>query len=119
VALTGLAAGFHAVAYLPAGASERDVIGAARARAVGPYGMSTHRAGHSAEPPQLVLGFGNTGQRAIRAGIVVLGDILASPALRLRVPDSGEDGAVVAGWRPSRPRTAAAGLTSPVPVSSY
>ncbi|HEX6453907.1 MAG TPA: hypothetical protein VF060_31150 [Trebonia sp.] len=50
-----------------------------QARSVGLYGMSTHRAGHSAEPPQLVLGFGNTGQRAIRAGIAVLGDILASP----------------------------------------
>jgi GntR family transcriptional regulator / MocR family aminotransferase len=43
---------------------------------VGLYGMSTHRADRSPEPPQLVLGFGNTGQRAIQAGIAVLGDII-------------------------------------------
>jgi GntR family transcriptional regulator/MocR family aminotransferase len=78
VELTGLAAGFHAVAHLPEGASEPDVIRAARARSVGLYGMSTYRADGSAEPPQLVLGFGNTSQRAIRAGIGVLGGILAS-----------------------------------------
>ena len=79
VMLTGLAAGFHAVAHLAADASERDVIAAARARGVGVYGMSPHRADRSAKPPQLVLGFGNTGERAITAGIAVLGDILANP----------------------------------------
>jgi len=42
--------------------------------------MSTYRADHSTEPPQLVLGFGNTGQRAIQAGIAVLGDILRHPS---------------------------------------
>jgi GntR family transcriptional regulator / MocR family aminotransferase len=76
VRLTGLAAGFHAVAHLPAGATEQGVIRAARARSVGLYGMSTYRADHSPEPAQLVLGFGNTSQRAIRAGIAVLGSIL-------------------------------------------
>ncbi len=76
VRLTGLAAGFHAVAHLPAGASEQAVIRTARARSVGLYGMSSYRADHSPEPAQLVLGFGNTSQRAIRAGITVLGSIL-------------------------------------------
>jgi GntR family transcriptional regulator/MocR family aminotransferase len=76
VRLTGLAAGFHAVAHLPAGTSEAAVIGAARSRSVGLYGMSTYRADHGAEPPQLVLGFGNTGQRAIEAGVAVLGELL-------------------------------------------
>ena len=76
VRLTGLAAGFHAVAHLPADTDEQSVIAAARSRSVGLYGMSTHRADHSTEPPQLVLGFGNTGQRAIQTGIAVLGDIL-------------------------------------------
>lgn len=78
VRLTGLAAGFHAIGHLPAGAGEQDVIAAARARRVGLYGMSTHRADHSPRPPQLVLGFGNTGQRAIRLGVTVLGDIVAT-----------------------------------------
>jgi GntR family transcriptional regulator / MocR family aminotransferase len=79
VGLTGLAAGFHAIAHLPPGASEKGVIRAARARSVGLYGMSTNRADRSPEPPQLVLGFGNTSRHAIRAGIGVLGDILAQP----------------------------------------
>jgi GntR family transcriptional regulator / MocR family aminotransferase len=76
VRLTGLAAGFHAVAHLPGGTSEQAVIHAARARSVGLYGMSTYRADHSLEPAELVLGFGNTSQRAIQDGIAVLGDIL-------------------------------------------
>jgi len=74
VGLTGMAAGFHAVAHLPEGASEQGVIRAARARSVGLYGMSACRADHSAEPPQLVLGFGNTSERAIAAGVGVLGE---------------------------------------------
>jgi GntR family transcriptional regulator / MocR family aminotransferase len=78
VRLTGLAAGFHAVAHLPAGRAEREVIRAARARSVGLYGMSSHRADHAPDPPQLVLGFGNTSQSAIEAGIAVLGDILTA-----------------------------------------
>jgi GntR family transcriptional regulator/MocR family aminotransferase len=76
VRLTGLAAGFHAVAHLPAGTAEHAMIRAARSRSVGLYGMSTYRADHRPDPPQLVLGFGNTSQQAIRTGIAVLGDIL-------------------------------------------
>ena len=76
VRLTGLAAGFHAVAHLPAGTAEHTVIHEARSRSVGLYGMSTYRADHHPDPPQLVLGFGNTSQQAIRAGIAILGDIL-------------------------------------------
>ena len=40
--------------------------------------MSTYRADHAPHPPQLVLGFGNTSQRAIQSGIAVLGDILST-----------------------------------------
>jgi GntR family transcriptional regulator/MocR family aminotransferase len=76
VRLTGLAAGFHAVAHLPSGTAEQEVIQAARSRSVGLYGMSTYRADHSARPPQLVLGFGNTSQRAIQTGIALISDLL-------------------------------------------
>ncbi len=76
VTFTGLAAGFHAVAHLPAGTAEHEVIHAARERSVGLYGMSTYRADQAPRPPQLVLGFGNTKQPAIRQGIAVLGDVL-------------------------------------------
>jgi GntR family transcriptional regulator/MocR family aminotransferase len=76
VSVTGLAAGFHAVAHLPASLSEQDVIVAARARSVGLYGMAAHRSAPVAAPPQLVLGFGNLGERAIQAGIAAVGDLL-------------------------------------------
>jgi len=76
VRLSGLAAGFHAVAHLPTGTAEHDVIQQARSRAVRLYGMSTYRADHSPHPPQLVLGFGNTTQRAIQTGIALISDLL-------------------------------------------
>jgi len=76
VRLTGLAAGFHAVAHLPAGLAELEIIEAARSRSVGLYGMSTCRASQSPDPPQLILGFGNTSQRAIAAGIALIADLL-------------------------------------------
>jgi GntR family transcriptional regulator/MocR family aminotransferase len=76
VTLTGLAAGFHAVAHLPAGASEARVVTAAQARSVGLYGMSANRANKAPDPPQLVLGFGNLSQRSIREGIATVGDLL-------------------------------------------
>jgi GntR family transcriptional regulator/MocR family aminotransferase len=76
VRLTGLAAGFHAIAHLPEAVNEHAVIGAARARSVGLYGMSRQRSTKAAIPPQLVLGFGNLNERAIEAGIAAVGDLL-------------------------------------------
>jgi GntR family transcriptional regulator / MocR family aminotransferase len=76
VALTGLAAGFHAVAHLPAAADEQAVVTAARERSVGLYGMSSFRASGSTAPPQLVLGFGNVGERDIGPGIAAVADLL-------------------------------------------
>ncbi len=77
VELTGLAAGFHAVAHLPGSVDEQAVIAAARARSVGLYGMSDCRMNGATTPPQLVLGFGNITDRAIRAGIATIGDLLS------------------------------------------
>ncbi|MCP9212056.1 PLP-dependent aminotransferase family protein [Streptomyces cucumeris] len=74
--LTGLAAGFHAVAHLPAGVQEDQVVTAARARGIGLYGMSACRASHAATPAQLVLGFGDVGERAIADGIAAVGHLL-------------------------------------------
>jgi GntR family transcriptional regulator/MocR family aminotransferase len=76
VRLTGLAAGFHAVAHLPDGVDEEAVIEAARARSVGLYGMSGQRSTHATTPPQLVLGFGDLNERAIRDGIATVADLL-------------------------------------------
>jgi GntR family transcriptional regulator / MocR family aminotransferase len=76
VAVTGLAAGFHAVAHLPGARAEQAVIDTARERSVGLYGMSGMRSSRSAVPAQLVFGFGNLGERAITAGIATIGDLL-------------------------------------------
>jgi GntR family transcriptional regulator/MocR family aminotransferase len=77
VRLTGLAAGFHAVAHLPDDADERRVVDQARQRGVRLWGMSTYRSTHQTTPPQLVLGFGNTGSREIEVGIRAVADLLA------------------------------------------
>src|SRR6516165_789795 len=76
VTLTGLAAGFHAVAHLPWPAEEESVVAAAKVRSVGLYGMSPYRSTGAVRPPQLVLGFGNLTERTIAAGIAAVGDLL-------------------------------------------
>jgi GntR family transcriptional regulator / MocR family aminotransferase len=78
VQLTGLAAGFQAVAALPAGADETAVIAAARDRRVGLYGIGDYR-GHpeAPAPPGLVMGFGNVRERAIEPAIAAVADLLS------------------------------------------
>jgi GntR family transcriptional regulator/MocR family aminotransferase len=72
----GLAAGFHAVAYLPPGLDEKAVIGAALERSIGLYGMSDYRANRSTRPPALVLGYGDVAEEAIERGILAVRNIL-------------------------------------------
>jgi len=76
VRLTGLAAGFHAVAHLPDGVDEPRVVAEAARRGVGLYGMSGFRVDGATTPPQLVLGFGNLGDRAVAEGIATVADLL-------------------------------------------
>lgn len=73
--LSGLAAGFHGVVRLPAGADEDAVVAEARRRSIGLYGMSTYRA-DSTGPPELVLGFGNLSESKIKQGIATIADLL-------------------------------------------
>jgi len=77
VRLTGLAAGFHAVAQLPAEPGEAAVIAAARERGVALHGMAEYRGvPDPAAPPALVMGFGNTGERAIEPAIAAIAGLL-------------------------------------------
>ena len=76
VRLTGLAAGFHAVAHLPGSADEEAVVAQALLRSVGLYGMAPFRASQGPAPPQLVLGFGLVSERAIDTGIAAVADLL-------------------------------------------
>lgn len=75
--LSDLDAGFHAVAHLPEGRDERHVVAEARKRSIGLYGMSTFRTSGAADPPQLVLGFGDLTETAIRDGIRAVAGLLA------------------------------------------
>src|SRR6516225_7621291 len=78
VQLTGLAAGFHAVAPLPPGTDETAVIAAARERRVGLYGIGGYRGNpDAAAPPALVMGFGNVRERAIEPAIAGVADLLS------------------------------------------
>jgi GntR family transcriptional regulator/MocR family aminotransferase len=76
VRLTGLAAGFHAVAHLPDGADVEAVLEQARERGVGLYSMGATRSDRSPNPPRLVFGYGNTPVRAIQAGVAAVADLL-------------------------------------------
>jgi GntR family transcriptional regulator/MocR family aminotransferase len=77
VELGGLAAGFHAVAPLPAGADEEAVIAAARERRVGLYGISAYRGNPDpAAAPALFIGFGNVRERAVDPAIAAVADLL-------------------------------------------
>lgn len=76
VLLHGLAAGFHAVAQLAPAADEQAIIGEARERSIGLYGMRSFRPSGRGGPPQLVLGFGNLSEAAIERGIGEISDLL-------------------------------------------
>ena len=78
VQLTGLAAGFQAVAPLPSGAGEAAVVAAARERRVGLHGIGGYRGDPgAAAPPALVMGFGNVRERAIEPAIAAVADLLS------------------------------------------
>jgi GntR family transcriptional regulator/MocR family aminotransferase len=77
VALTGLAAGFHAVAHLGDGTDVDTVVAQARERGVGLYSLGLNRSDRSPDPPRLVFGYGNTSVRAIHAGLAAVADLLS------------------------------------------
>jgi GntR family transcriptional regulator/MocR family aminotransferase len=76
VELTGLAAGFHAIARLPDGANEAAIVDAAAQRSVGLHGLGRYRSPNRDGPPGIVLGFGDVNEDAIRRGIAAIGDLL-------------------------------------------
>ncbi len=76
IRLSGLAAGFHAVAHLPAGLDELEVVAGAAARCVGLASMREHRFRLGEHPPQLVLGFGDLSPERIHRGISLIANLL-------------------------------------------
>lgn len=82
VELTGLAAGFQAVADLPPGSDEQHVVAQARQRSIGLYGLAEYRVRDRGAPPALLLGFGNLTETAIEEGIAGIADLLGTPGAR-------------------------------------
>ena len=76
VRLSGLAAGFHAVAQLAPGASEAVVVEAAQPRGVGIYGMSANRSSRSPTLPSWSSDLETSPQRAIIEGITQVAPLL-------------------------------------------
>jgi GntR family transcriptional regulator / MocR family aminotransferase len=80
VAVTGLAAGFHAVLRLPTGADATAVARAAMERGIRIDPMSRYRLISRDHPPEVVLGFGNLAEPAIRRGIEAIADLISAGA---------------------------------------
>jgi GntR family transcriptional regulator/MocR family aminotransferase len=74
--LQGLAAGCHALLWLPDGASEEAVEEAARSRSVNVNGLRLYRltGTEASHAPGLVLGFGNVTEHQIRRGVRALAE---------------------------------------------
>jgi GntR family transcriptional regulator/MocR family aminotransferase len=79
IALTGIAAGIQAVANLPPGAGEQELVSAAAQRDVGLHGMSVYRSNRATGPPALVLGYGCLSESAIELAITRIADLLNPP----------------------------------------
>ncbi len=79
--LRGIAAGLHAVLGLPAGVEEREVIAAAEARGVHPYGLEAFTRAHR-QPPALVIGYGLPSERQLREAVAAIASATASLADR-------------------------------------
>jgi GntR family transcriptional regulator / MocR family aminotransferase len=71
---SGIAAGLHLVAHLPAGLDEPAVVEAARARGVGLQGLGEHRL--LPGPPALLLGYGRIAEPAIEPGVRELAAVM-------------------------------------------
>jgi GntR family transcriptional regulator / MocR family aminotransferase len=72
---TGIAAGLHVYVQLPSWCDELRLIDAARQRGVLVEGASWHWSVPQSAPGALVLGYGSTGESAIRKGLAMLGSI--------------------------------------------
>jgi GntR family transcriptional regulator / MocR family aminotransferase len=79
ITLTGIAAGIQAVANLPEGTDEKQLVAAAAERDVGLYGMSAYRSNTATEPPALVLGYARLSESAIRLAVSRIADLLNPP----------------------------------------
>lgn len=76
VRLTGLEAGFHALATLGADADEADIVARAAERSVGLHGLSPYLSADAAGPAGIVFGYGDLNEQSIVRGIEQIADLL-------------------------------------------
>jgi len=72
VRVTGIAAGLHAVAQLPAGQSESEVTARAARRGLALEGLSTYALGAAARRPALVIGYATPPEHAFTGAVARL-----------------------------------------------
>ncbi|HEX9064639.1 MAG TPA: PLP-dependent aminotransferase family protein [Streptosporangiaceae bacterium] len=80
VRLTGIAAGLHAVAELPAGLSEAGMVNRAARHGVAVRGLGDYTMAGYERPPALVIGFGRPADHAFTAAVARLCAALSEPA---------------------------------------
>jgi GntR family transcriptional regulator / MocR family aminotransferase len=78
--LSGLAAGFHAIAPLRGDVDEDELIAQAATRGVGVHGVTRYYLERASHRPALVIGFGNVTERAIESGVAAIADLLRQSA---------------------------------------
>lgn len=86
VAVTGIAAGLHALVRLPAGVSEEDVVSRATARELALQGLASCRVGGQEFAPALIVGYatppGHAFSTAVARLCAVLRDAVAREGVR-------------------------------------
>jgi GntR family transcriptional regulator/MocR family aminotransferase len=77
VRVTGIAAGLHALAELPAGWQEAEVTGRAAARGLVVEGLASYRVAEDGHGPALVVGYGRPAAHAFTSALARLCAVLA------------------------------------------
>jgi GntR family transcriptional regulator/MocR family aminotransferase len=77
VTIRGIAAGLHVLAVFPPGYDEQRILGEARRRRIGVYGLSEHRAAAGGDAA-LLLGYAVLSEAAIRAAVRELAAAVAA-----------------------------------------
>lgn len=98
---TGISAGLHVVTWLPADLAETAVIEAAAARGLGVYGLRPYRLGPGRDA--LLFGYGNVNDAAIRDGIELLAETVATIRSRQPAATDRRDFPTPAGEEPVGP----------------
>jgi GntR family transcriptional regulator/MocR family aminotransferase len=86
VAVTGIAAGLHALLRLPGDGSEDDIVASAATHGLAIDGLASYHAGGDHHGPALVIGYGRPPEHAFTTALARLGAVLAATAAGARAP---------------------------------